>query len=64
MRLKLAFSTLFTVFAAPAFAHPDHGFALPNLLHVVTNADHLAIGAGAVVLVAIIGALAFKRSGK
>lgn len=64
MRQKLALSALPALFVAPAFAHPEHGFQLPELLHVVTEADHLAIALGAVVLMAIIGRFVFKNSKK
>ena len=64
MRLKFALASLFAIVAMPAFAHPEHGFQLPHLLHVVTEADHLAIVAGAVLLMAIVGLFVFKRSRK
>ncbi|MGL4405493.1 MAG: hypothetical protein ACRCT6_07015 [Notoacmeibacter sp.] len=64
MRLKLAFASALSIASAPAFAHNDHGFQFPDLLHIVTNSDHLAIAAGAVLLMVVIGGLVFKRSGK
>jgi hypothetical protein len=61
MRLKLAITLLFATASAPAFAHPEHDFKLPDFLHVVTEADHLAIAFVAVAAMAVIGRLAFRR---
>lgn len=64
MRFKLSIAALLSTAATPAFAHPEHGFQLPDVLHIVTQADHLAVAAGVVVLMSVIGGIAFKRSSK
>jgi hydrogenase/urease accessory protein HupE len=64
MHSKLTFSTVLALLATPALAHPEHGFQLPSLLHVITEADHLAIAVGAGLVVALLGRLVFKRSRK
>ena len=63
MRFKLALLP-FALVVTPALAHPEHGFQLPDLLHVVTEGDHLAVAAAAIVLLAIVGGFAFRRSRK
>ena len=60
MRLKLALTIGSALIAAPAIAHPQHGFELPDLFHIVSEPDHLAIAAGVVIL-AFIGRFALKH---